>query len=74
MIINATFTSVWDDDVVIETSCLVDTVSQRIFDIKTVDAPDVEILIEEYVTIDGIKYPACSEEFRKENPDSYWYE
>ena len=55
MIKNATFTSVWDDGYEVITNCKVNMETKEIFDIKSVDI-DVDILKEEYVTINDKKY------------------
>ena len=55
MIKNATFISVWDNGYEVITNCKVNMETKEIFDIETVDV-DVDILEEEYVTIDDKKY------------------
>ena len=67
MIKNATFTSVWDGGYEVTTNCKVDTETKEVFDIETVDV-DVDVLEEEYVTIDGIDYAVSDSEDME-----YWY-
>lgn len=55
MIKNAKFTSVWDGGYEVITNCKVNMETKEIFDIETVDV-DVDILEEEYVTINDKKY------------------
>ena len=55
MIKNSTFTSVWDGGYEVTTNCKVNMETKEVFDIESVDV-DVDILEEEYVTIDGAKY------------------
>lgn len=55
MIKNATFTSVWDGGYEVITNCKVNMETKEIFDIETVDI-NVDILEEEYVTINNKKY------------------
>ena len=55
MIKNATFISVWDNGYEVITNCKVNMETKEIFDIEIVNV-DVDILEEEYVTIDDKKY------------------
>ena len=55
MIKNGTFTSVWDGGYEVTTNCKVNMETKEVFDIESVDV-DVDILEEEYVTIDGVDY------------------
>ena len=81
MIKNAEFTSVWDGCTAITTSCKVNTKTRQIFDIENEEDDNIlnniETLDEEYVTIDGTKYPAVN---TFNDPDEiahsagyYWY-
>ena len=79
MIINATFTSVWDGGFHVTTDCKINECTKRVFDIEiSEDTADfVNELDEEYVTIDGIDYPVVSKDYLNGDPEevgSYWYE
>lgn len=75
----ATFSSVWDNGMVVTTKCMVNTKTRQIFDIE----PSEEItihnsaeLIREYVTVDGIEIPAWSADTDDEDWNEavdYWY-
>lgn len=74
MIIEAVYTSVWDDEIEIESSCKVNTETKEVFDIETVDVDyeDIDSCTNEYITLpDGNKYGA----YHKGNAekDDYWY-
>ena len=69
MIKNATFVSVWNNDIDISCRCLVDTETKEIFDIDFVDVEDMDfgICTEEYIVFsDGTR---CEIDFN----DGYWY-
>ena len=57
MIINATYTSVFDDSLVCKSNCKYNTETKTVFDIETADnaaeADDANALTDEYVTVDG---------------------
>ena len=76
MISNAAFTSVWSNTT-ITTPCKVNTETREIFDIEIVDVnTDNMILEREYVTVNGVKYPAYSAYTDDEDWDEdmdYWY-
>lgn len=78
----AEFTSVWNGGYEITTPCKVNTVTREIISIEKTDiyvddnGDDLEILDEEYVTVDGKEYCAGSAYTKAEgwNPDrDYWY-
>lgn len=52
---NATYTSVWDGGVKVTTRCKVDTVTKEVLDIEPSGVDGVEVLEDEYVTVDGKK-------------------
>lgn len=68
MIKNATFTSVWDGGCEVTSNCKVNTETKEVFDIGVIDI-DMDILEEEYVTIDNVDYPVSRDE-----DTEYWYE
>ena len=69
MIKNATFTSVWDGGYAITTNCKVNMETKEVFDIETVEVDDsIDVLDNEYVTIDGIDYPVSADDMTE-----YWY-
>ena len=76
-IIDATFVSIWDDDVRKETACKINTKTREIFDIEHKFDKDDEELFEcysEYVSIDGIDFPAVPEDAYKSGQKlSFWY-
>jgi len=57
MILNATYTSVFDDCLVCTSACKYDTETKRCFDIEPADntaaADDADSLTDEYVTVNG---------------------
>lgn len=70
MIKDATFTSVWDGGYEVTTNCKVNMETREIFDIEIAEVGDsLDILEEEFVTIDGIDYPISDDG----NTD-YWYD
>ena len=73
-LIDAAFTSVWDDGASrITTPCKINKKTRQIVEIKTdPDSGDgVDILDEEFVTVDGIKYPAVPKS--EAQPGDFWY-
>lgn len=62
MIKNATFTSVWDNGIEVVSSCKVDTETKRCFDIEVVNVNGLDVLDNEYVTIDGEDYPVYDDD------------
>lgn len=77
MIKKATFTSVWDGGIAVTSACRVDTATGEIFDIGPNECPgddgQLEHLEREYVTIDGIDYPAARRGEAAED-EEYQYE
>lgn len=57
--VEATYTSVFDDSIIITTKCKYNTRSKRCFDIETVDndeADNANSLTDEYVTVNGKEF------------------
>lgn len=78
MIKNATFVSVWDDDVEIESSCKVNTETKEVFDIEMVDVDDFDIdtCTGEYIILDGVEYDVYCVDYCCINDiddNEYWY-
>ncbi|MBQ6403336.1 MAG: hypothetical protein IJI27_05470 [Oscillospiraceae bacterium] len=74
----ATFTSVWDGGLAVTTGCKVDQLTGEVFDIGiSEDTADlVNMLEEEFVTINGHSFPVVSLDYLLNNPEdlgSYWY-
>ena len=67
----AEFTSVWDGGILVTTGCKVNMVTKEVFDIEVsaVSADGLDVLDEQYITIDGEKLPV----FDEETDDGYWY-
>ena len=72
MIKTATFTSVWDGGYEVTTNCKVNEETKEVFDIETSEGTEdfVNVLDEEYVTVDGKKYSVSNDKEETE----YWYE
>ena len=69
--IPAKFTSVWDNGVCVTTDCMVNMVTKEIRDIQVADVEGVEILEYEFITVNGVDYPASSSD-HTEN-DTFYY-
>jgi hypothetical protein len=67
---NAIFVSIWDGNLVLESACKINEKTHEIYDIEKYNI-SVEILEEEYVIIDGAKYPACN--IDEYTGDGYYY-
>ena len=66
---NATFTSVWDGGYEITTNCKVNMETKEVFDIEMAEGSyAINVLDAEFVTIDGIDYPASNDDTTE-----YWY-
>ena len=72
MIKNATFTSVWDGDTNITTSCKVDMETKEVFDIEMAKGVEntVNTIDAEYIEIDGEIHPVS----RDKEETEYWYQ
>lgn len=74
MIINAAFTSVWNDNIAVVTECKVNTETREVFDIQPDDSPLIEMLNSlerEYITIDSVDYGVYIKDDAGEG--DYWY-
>ena len=70
MIKDATFVSVWDGGTKIISSCKINTETNEVFDIESVDC-DVDILDREYIIIDGTEYDVYSED--EADANEFWH-
>ena len=70
MIKNATFTSVWNGGYEVTTNCKVNMDTKEVFDIEKAGVDGLDVLDEEYITIDGVNYPVSADADETE----YWYE
>ena len=70
-ITEAEFVSVWDGGFAVATSCKVNMVTKEVFDIEVSEesADGLDVLDEQYITIDGEKFPV----FDAETDDGCWY-
>lgn len=71
MIKNAEYTSVWDGGVGITAPCKVNMDTKEVFDIEMVDVEGLDVLEEEYVTINDKRYSVSRS---GEDDTEYWYE
>ena len=73
----ATFVSIWDDDIRQEAPCKVNTRTREIFDIEHSSSENEEEVYEcngEFVMIDGIEFPAIpQDEFECGRKLAFWY-
>lgn len=72
----AIFTSVWDDGTKIVTACKVNLNTKEIFDVEQYkgNVEGLDSLVEEYVTIEGIEYPALNTaDFPNIGKEDFWY-
>lgn len=67
----AEFVSVWDGGFAVATSCKVNMATKEVFDIEVSEesADGLDVLDEQYITIDGEKFPV----FDEGTEDGYWY-
>ena len=76
-ICEATYCSLWDGDILIESQCMINLKSREITDIEPsgVSGDSLNVLDEEYVMIDDIKVPACrKDELDESDIFTFWYE
>lgn len=72
-VVEACYVTVWDSSRSIETRCKVDVDNRQVFDIEMVDAPDVEILEEEYIRFeDGSEYPVYAKDDEDMPENAFW--
>ena len=72
----AHFCSVWDDGIKVETECKVNIKTREVFDIEIsdIDADLLEVLDEEYIIIDDVKFPACPKDDLEDGDlFTFWY-
>ena len=72
----ATFTSVWDDGIEITTKCKVNMDTKEIIEVEQYDGniEALDLLLEEYITIDGVNYPALNtSDFPRIGKDDFWH-
>lgn len=70
MIIDATYTSVWDGGIEVTSKCKVNTEKKEVFDIEIVDVNGLEVLEKEYLAIDGKEYSVSWD--RDENTEYHY--
>lgn len=79
MIKNAQYVSVWNGGFELVSTCKINTQTHEIFDIQTLadtvddDGDELDILDEEYVIIDGQKFPARNTDDDPKSEFDYWY-
>ena len=71
-IVDATFTSVWDFNVAVETKCKVNLKTKEVFDIEKVGVYGVTALTGEKITFNGKSYPVCHQDEATE--EDFWYQ
>lgn len=72
----AHFCSVWDGGIKVETECKVNIKTREVFDIEQsgIDADLLEVLDEEYIIIDDVKFPACPKDDLEDGDlFTFWY-
>ena len=75
MIKCATFVSVWDDGIAVESACKVDTNTKEVFDIEISKVEGLEIMVDEYLVIDGKRFNVYRiDELNDDNDTDYWYD
>lgn len=73
----ATYYSLWDGDILLESECKVNLKTREIYEIEPsgVSGDSLNVLEEEYIEIDGIKAPACrKDELDEGDTFTFWYE
>lgn len=73
----ATYYSLWDDDILLESECKVNLKTREIYEIEPsgVCGDSLNVLEEEYIEIDDIKAPACrKDELDEDDTFTFWYE
>lgn len=73
----AHFYSVWDGGIVVETDCKVNIKTREVFDIEQsgIDADLLEVLDEEYIIIDDVKFPVGPKDDLEDGDlFTFWYE
>ena len=70
------FCSVWDGGIKVETECKVNIKTREVFDIEIsdIDADLLEVLDEEYIIIDDVKFPvAPKDDLEDGDLFTFWY-
>lgn len=62
MVVDATYTSVWDGGLTLSSPCKVNTKTMQITKIKDRYSVNVEVLEDEYVEFNGEKHPCAYED------------
>lgn len=68
-VVEACYVTVWDSGLIIESRCQVDLNTRHVFDIEAFDAPDVEILEEEYIEVPDWSVPPKCPVYAKDDVD-----
>lgn len=68
-VVEACYVTVWDSGRIIESRCQVDLNTRHVFDIEAFDAPDVEILEEEYIEVPDLPVPSKCPVYAKDDAD-----
>ena len=68
-VVEACYVTVWDSGRIIESRCQVDLNTRHVFDIEAFDAPDVEILEEEYIEVPDWSVPPKCPVYAKDDVD-----
>lgn len=75
-VVESCYVTVWDSGRIIESRCQVDLNTRHVFDIEAFDAPDEEILEEEYVRIPDWSVPPECPVYAKDDEtkpaDAFW--
>ena len=72
----ATYCSLWDGEVLLESECMVNLKTREVFNIELsgVSGDSLNTLEEEYVVIDGIKALVCrKDELDEDDMFTFWY-
>jgi len=70
----ATYVSVWDDAVTVETDCMVDLDTREVFDIQKKDVTGIDMFSGEYVMIGDTRYAVYPETIRdRSEKTALWY-
>lgn len=73
-VIDAIYVSVWDGGLKLISPCKVNLNTRKITRIKKNYDVDVDVLDEEYIEVNGVKYRAGrKDELDLENDDVFWY-
>lgn len=74
--VKAKFVSVWDDTIVLSTTCNVNLETKEVFDIAQVEADGLDTLTEEYIELmengKSVKHNVYPKDEARE--DEFWYD